>query len=125
MGWTDYSNKQRRILTRNATTLARNVLFAIAVCILLVLSAVCWYDHFTLGESHGPFGFFGIVTGVAAIGLILIWAGRPGWRRATLYGIPLYVVLVLALSMLPMIVGATAAMILLVIATMALRQHRR
>jgi hypothetical protein len=100
----------------------RNVLFSIAVCVLLLFSAAYWYGHFTLGESHGPFGFFGILTGVAAVGLILIWSAGPGWRRVTLYGIPSYVLIVLALSMLPVIVAATVSMILLVIAIMAVQQ---
>ena len=103
----------------------RNVLFSIAVCILLMVSATYWYGHFTLGESHGPFGFLAILTAVAAVGGMLIWSSRPGWRRATLYGIPLYVLIVLALSMLPMIVGATLATILLVIAVMSVQRGRR
>jgi len=90
------------------------------VCLLLLLSATDWYGRFT--GAHGPFGFFGILFGVAAVGLTLIWYGRPGWRRATLYGIPSYVLIVSALLMLPMIISVTVAMIVLVIAVMALQR---
>jgi hypothetical protein len=103
----------------------RNILFSIVVCVLLLLSASYWYGHFTLGESHGPFGFIGLLTGMTAVSLILIWYGRPGWPRAALYGIPLYLVVIFALLILPVIVGATLAMILLVIAVMAVKRGRR
>ena len=76
----------------------RDLLYFVPVCLLLIFCVFSGYLHFTLGEAHGPFAFFGILAGVAAVGLTVIWYGRPIWSRAILFGIPLYVLVVLALA---------------------------